>query len=182
MKIKSYTINKGCNYSEGLIFRAIKNLFSPIFNIKELYFGAKFHHNALYELKNINEKGDINKLYGFAYYGLNHLNSFRIGWTGEGGKIKIYLYYYINGKRYFQLLGECKTDEWIYFNIRFENGKIKVRMTRESGNTFLAYTEKYTTTGVFVLKQFPYFGGNAKAPHKIRIDIKEIKWKKILKK
>jgi hypothetical protein len=157
-----YTINKGDHYSRRNEFRTVP----PMFSKESITFKAYFFENCLY-----NEKfGDINKLYGMTTCGVTgvHNNSARFGWRGEKGIIEIFAYWYINGKRGFKLMGTTvpwKADEY------------KIYLTKNSVNFVFNGTTHTETrndcSDLMFIRLLPYFGGDAAAPHEMKISINE---------
>lgn len=136
-----------------------------------LEFTARFDQSAVYNLGN-NDQQDVNKLYGFSDCNSHHQNnSARFGWAYnlESNEVDIYAYVYNNGNRVIQLIGSAGINETNLYRITLEEGSylfefknFAERVNRGSDCGF----------GLYYLL-YPYFGGNAKSPHDIKIYITE---------
>lgn len=131
---------------------------------------VKFDDSAVYTLQNAGNQGDINKLIGFSNCGQHHHNeSARFGWRWYENELQILAYAYLEGTLHYELMGAIATDEEVDLTLMVEeeryhfsgNGLQSVSLARtgtcESGENYWLW---------------PYFGGNATAPHSVRIEMK----------
>jgi hypothetical protein len=137
-----------------------------------------FDRTSQYYHGNIDQY-DINKLFGLSY-GLHHKNSVRFGWRSVGNfspKIEILSYCYVDGRRVSEeddnlFIAMINIGEWYTYRINvcekdytftiFKNGQTVGRIEiPHRGITWWGY------------HLYPYFGGNRKAPHDIRIHFKK---------
>ena len=168
----TYTINKGDHYSGEHV--------AP-FHGEKIKFITIFDNSAIYETVNVSNQTDINKLYGFTDcgssdvfdVGLIHENSTRFGWAWNLAtkKVDIYAYTYVNKVCIHNYMTSVELNtEYTYeidasgseyiFNVNGITTNMKRGCSNHGGIKFLA---------------FPYFGGSETAPHKITVQIKELK-------
>jgi hypothetical protein len=151
-----YIIEEGQHYAEKT-----KNKISPVIGDR-LHFGMVFNRSHVYN----NGSDDINKLYGITSAKI-HQHSARFGWRYKDDKIEIFAYYYIDGVRHFEKLGEAElntayefivdvTGYWYYFN--FNGNELRV----------------YSHYNITAFRSFPYFGGDLPAPHRMTFRIVEL--------
>lgn len=136
----------------------------------QMLFKVRFDSSAIYTSLDPQNQYDINKLYGFSEGYDPHVNSARIGWSYNYGKLRLYAYVYSNGVR--SSLEICsvnlfdtiscailvKNDQYV-----FSVNNVQVQLSRALSG---ALTNGY--------QLFPYFGGDETAPHAIRIWIKDL--------
>lgn len=139
-------------------------------NTTQMRFKVKFDSTAIYTTLDPLNQYDINKLYGFSEGYDPHLNSARIGWSYNAGKLRLYAYAYNNGQRISQEICPVNVFETITCAIAVQTNKyifsvneIQVQLTR-------ALTEPIASG----YQLFPYFGGDETAPHDIRIWIQQL--------
>lgn len=115
------------------------------------------------------DQGDINKLFGIAYFPHHHKNSVRIGWNyqPETNKIRLYAYWYINGVRGWHYMHSVKIGKYVFITIRIHRPTHFIDI---QGKKFLVDCK-----GSFGYLLGPYFGGNQTAPHDINIEIRRLK-------
>jgi hypothetical protein len=124
--------------------------------------------NCLYE--DTSGEGDWNKAFGFSY-GRHHKNSFRIGWRCKEGHLETCLYYYEGGIRRTIPLRIVRPNTVNTFRIDYYAETVVVK----HGNPIRGYS--YTKVSVTNVKVrpgyylYPYFGGQAKAPYKMKLRI-----------
>ena len=159
-----YEIKKGEHYStrSGMPRRLVS-----LQSGRHLHFKAKFTNSCLY----IPENDDINKLYGFTdANSLVHDNSVRIGWRHDGqGVIEIFAYWYADGKRGWEKLGETSPYNEDDYEIWARNGWYHFRFNN------VEFSTKRTVDNEHGIRSrlFPWFGGNLPAPDDILIFINE---------
>ena len=133
-------------------------------------FMVKFDNSAIYQTVDPANQYDINKLWGFSEGINNQYNSARIGWSWNNDALRLYGYVYANGARHYQEITSVTIGSEITCSIKV------------SGNTYV-----FTVNGVSInlprglstsqangYQQYPYFGGDEVAPHRITILIKSL--------
>lgn len=124
------------------------------------------------------EDRSIHKLYGMTFGFDVHYRSLRIGWQTMGGEIiRLYAYYYLEGKRYWTELCNVHCYENYRIVMQRENDELYQVLVYNSeeinsliGGTVVAIEKKYDAIR---FKLFPYYGGKNKAENDVRIYIKE---------
>lgn len=131
---------------------------------------VKFDESCRYDLRN-DDQFDTNKLVGIGYLWHHHKDSARFGWrySNDKGKIEIMAYCYVNGERIIDHLADAfinerytvridvvKTGYWLSV---YGPGYISEKFYRHTHNKRLQY------------RLGPYFGGQATAPHEMKIQI-----------
>lgn len=158
----TYTIAAGGHSSDKSGLKFVKT--------SEMKFVVKFDSSAIYQTVDSLNQYDINKLYGFSEGSNNQYNSARIGWSWYNNALHLYGYVYNKGVRSYQKITSVdigqehmcsiKVSEFSYI---FTVNGISVTLGRDlSTSTARRY------------QQYPYFGGNEVAPHKITIQIKHL--------
>lgn len=160
--LTQYNIATGEHYCD-------KTTIKPI-TLSEMVFKVKFDSSAIYTTVDPLNQYDINKLYGFTEGQNPHVNSARIGWAYNEGKLRLYAYAYNNQQRISQEISTVNIGETINCAIKFDSLNyifiVKDRQVKLSR----------APTGVLAqgYQLFPYFGGDEVAPHPIRIYIKDM--------
>lgn len=156
-----YNIAAGDHYCD-------KTAIKPI-SISEMLFKVKFDSSAIYTTLDPLNQYDINKLYGFTEGQNPHINSARIGWAYNEGKLRLYAYAYNNQQRLSQEISAVNIGETINCAIKMDSlnyifivKDVQVKLSRAlAGVTAQGY------------QLFPYFGGDEVAQQPIRIFIKD---------
>ena len=157
-----YNIAAGEHYCDKTTIKSIA--------ISQMLFKVKFDSSAIYTTVDPLNQYDINKLYGFIEGQDPHVNSARIGWAYNDGKLRLYAYAYKNQQRLSQEIGPVNIGETINCAIKFDSlnyvfivkdKQVKLRRG-QAGITAQGY------------QLFPYFGGDEVAPQPIRIFIKDM--------
>jgi hypothetical protein len=162
-----WTIKKGRHFS-----RKNDSLFLYKFGFakKSFRFQAYFADGCNYV---DNSDGDVNKLYGVSYGLDNHKKSVRIGWKHNGDNtIDLYAYYYVDGVRNINCLMSVSMHEVIEFDILKSGSSVHIRTVngRRSQNFLIR-----NIGGKWpMLKEYPYYGGDQKAPNDMTIYIKQL--------
>lgn len=163
-KIKEYIIRKGWHYS---------NFFPRIFCITDMVKqkgNICFTESCRYD---IDEASCVNKLFGFCFGFGVHKNSVRFGWTynKETENIYVWEYVYMDGKLTKLKSFSCEIGELHDYEITMYNRPdayyvmLNIDGREESGIRF----SKDKKLPKFVTTLGPYFGGNTRAPHDIKI-------------
>lgn len=134
---------------------------------RHMKFDAYFTNSCLYEPSS----DDINKLYGFTDANSSvHKNSVRFGWRHDGkGTIEIFAYWYADGVRGVQRLGETLPYQKDTYEIWARNGYYNFWFN----NVEFTVPRKHDPEHGVRVRLFPYFGGNDPAPNDILIFIRE---------
>jgi hypothetical protein len=151
-----YIIEQGQHYANNT-----KNKVSPKYN-EGVHFITVFNISNIYD----NGSDDINKLYGITSSKI-HENSARFGWRCKGDIIEIFAYYYIDGVRYFEKMGETEIKKRNEFLVDVSGNNYYFRFND---------VEKVivNTKNISAFRSFPYFGGDLPAPHRMTILIVEL--------
>lgn len=191
--MKKYVIPKGFHISHVL----------PSFwrKLSVLDFDFVFTSNCIYDL-NDQHNQDVNKLYGVSF-GLIHntttlwgrlfksrANSFRIGWNCalQNRKIQLYAYYYNNGVRHIEYIGDADLNKSyntkIYFDrvnncivVDINSMKMSTRDAASStvDNAHGSYKFDFNKSPKWGILLKPFFGGTIAATHKMTIFIDKLK-------
>jgi hypothetical protein len=159
----TYTIQSGAHYSTPNTFKTVSGT--------TMSFTAKFDSSCIYTSTIPANQWDINKLWGFNEGLFSTKNSARVGWNWKDSALWLYPYVHVNGvnlgaqnpQGYQVAIGAeilCSitvSGNTYIFNI---NGNTVVTPRGPSSSTFSGY------------QQYPYFGGDETAPHKITIQVK----------
>lgn len=159
----TYTIAAGAHYCTPNTFKLVSGT--------TMSFTAKFDSSCIYTSATPANQWDINKLWGFNEGIFSTNNSARVGWNWKDSALWLYPYVHVNGTNlgaqnpqgYQVAIGAeipCSitvSGNTYIFNI---NGNTVTTPRGLSSTTFSGYQE------------YPYFGGDETAPHKITIQIK----------
>lgn len=137
-----------------------------------LTFDAIFDESAKYTTVDPANQYDINKLYGFSDCNQNHQkNSARFGWRWLNNKLEIHAYVYNNGERTSQFIDVVSLNKSHKYSIELYGDRYRFRL--DDKKVDMSRTDK-CDSGIYYML-YPYFGGDEKAPHDIKILIKEDK-------
>ena len=172
--METYTIYKGCHYSN---FIPRIQLLSQV---KHISHGGciVFDESCKYE---INESTCVNKLFGFCFGFGVHKNSIRFGWTYNAliNQIYIWKYFYINGQLEKEKIFACEVGEPHFYEINVDkanndNDKDTYFITLKIDNKKIYPSDNFYDTiksvKCFTTTLGPYFGGNTRAPHTMKIE------------
>lgn len=167
--MKKYTIRK--NYHSSKLFGFLPHFG---FTYKDtIKFECKFDSSCLYDLGDI-DNWDTNKLFGVSTSYNHMIQSARFGWRCVD-KENIEVMAFVHDEHFFlepMVLGSVKPNEL------FE-GKIVVKdlsftfLFNKGNKPNVVLIPKKTKGWDFKYKLFPFFGGNEKAPHNMKLWIKE---------
>ena len=147
-------------------------IFYPPFKDTALYFTVVFDSSAIYNFTDIKTRYDNNKLYGFADNGSSHLQfSARFGWRWFNNELELAAYTYNSGIVKVLQLGKVELGVENKCAIVVQGDHYNFIM---NGVTTSVARESKTAEAVGY-KLYPYFGGNATAPHTVTILIKDDK-------
>ena len=178
--MKTYTIHKGCHYS---------NFIPRIQLLSQVTYLAQsgcivFDESCKYE---IDEASCVNKLFGFCFGFGVHKNSIRFGWTYNAPTNQIYIwkYFYIDGELEKEKIFACEVGEPHFYEIKVEkanNFPNKYYITLKIDNKKVDSSEECYIGDIYYHKDIiysdkcfittlgPYFGGNTRAPHTMKIE------------
>lgn len=160
--MEKYTIKTGKHYSTYDV---------ELLQSDALTFYAYFDETAEYDLHDEVNQWDTNKLFGFSDCDSHHHeHSARFGWRWLDGKIDILAYCYVSGERIIEKIGETMPNTTNYYQIKLTDTEYQFTFDSE---TLSVPRNKPCDRGVYYLL-FPYFGGNATAPHDVNIFIERI--------
>ena len=149
---------------------------SPIPEFKttqELKFRAQFDSSAIYTTVDPLNQDDTNKLLGLSDCGSpsHQINSARFGWRWFNNQLEIMSYCYIDGVRPEPVrVATVELNTVNSYSIAFKEDKYIFTVNDTSQ---VEVSKKCDYKGLRY-KLFPYFGGDEKAPHEIRIWIEEL--------
>ena len=115
---------------------------------------------------------DINKLFGIGYFWGHHTDSARFGWRYEPeiDKIEIFAYCYVNKERVERWLCDVRFNEQNLFGISVQkNNYFFWVINSNSGTPVSSETINKDHKKKFSYSLGAYFGGDARAPHKMKI-------------
>lgn len=159
-KSTTYLIKKGQHSSTNRI---------ASLDASELVFTAKFDSSAIYTTKTTANQADINKLYGLSDCGTHHQqNSARFGWRWYNDQLEIHAYSYSNGERNFKYITSVALDQEYTYTMKMTEDAYVFEL---DGVT--VSTERSCSGDAAGYKLFPYFGGDEKAPHDIKVVIRD---------
>ena len=154
-----YTIQEGAHSCDQSTLKSVSG--------SSMNFVAKFDSTAIYSISTA-DSTDINKLYGFSEGIDNHQNSARIGWRYMNSRLELFAYVYVNGT----LLRDATTYDPPFIKTVEIGNEINCSIA-VSGAYYIfivdgveVRTARGRTTSTYSgYQQYPYFGGNAVAPH-----------------
>lgn len=162
---EGYIIEKGDHYSHrsGMPPRVVS-----LFDGRHLLFQAQFFKSCIYD----SPDSSINKLYGFTdCNSVVHSNSCRFGWrVRSDSTFDIFAYWYNDGRLGWYFLGNTRAETSDTYEIWAKQDEYYFRFNEK---IFTTFRSKECVHGIRE-RLFPYFGGNATAPHQMQIEIIEI--------
>jgi hypothetical protein len=137
---------------------------------------VKFDESCRYDLQS-DDQFDTNKLCGIGYLPGHHKDSARFGWVydRETGLIVINAYCYINGRRDIQSICFCIVGNQYHMSIDILNSQYCFRVYDNEGQQKGMIMVKHCQNKKFKYRLGVYFGGNQKAPHEIKIELKKLR-------
>ena len=160
---KTYVIPQGKHYANGNHF--------PLYSGTGIAFTAIFDNSAIYNFTDLNTKYDQNTLYGFADNNKNHrLFSARFGWRWFNNSVQIAAYTFNNGDSTIVEMGTVPLGQPISYAIAINGNQYDFTLN-DTGHISLPRASTTAAAGRY--KLLPYFGGDAVAPQRVTIKIKE---------
>lgn len=158
---KIYTIREGHFYSTYAV---------EMLDRSELSFEAKFDESAVYDLGNVADQSQTNKLLGFSDCNcLHHENSARFGWQWFNNRLEIWAYTYVFGERIEEYVGSVTLNVYHRYSILIDGDHYEFRL--DDNPVVNMKRGKICDVGAYYLL-FPYFGGHIPAPHEVTIAIR----------
>jgi hypothetical protein len=167
---KTYIIPQA-KHSSGFHFR-------PHIGKRFLQYDVMFDKTSQYYHGDIDQY-DINKLFGLSF-GYHHTNSIRFGWRSLGNltsKVEILGYCYVDGNRVQEdgnnlYVGMVDLNE--YYTYRINAGEKNYVLTLfQKGQVVGSLELQHRDLPCWGYHLYPYFGGNRKALHDIRIHFRK---------
>lgn len=138
---------------------------------------VKFTDSCRYDLGD-NDQLDTNKLVGVGYLpGFHHVDSARFGWryNKATGLIELLAYCYVNKQRIIKDLAICEIGKVYELRLYTGDGIYSLGIWDPSTTRYIGYvTVPYTHKRKLQYLLLPYFGGNRRAPHGIKIQLKRL--------
>jgi len=142
-----------------------------VISTTEMKFAVKFDNSAMYQTIDPWNQLDINKLYGFADNNMQHHEySARIGWRWNNNQLELFGYVYNNGAVSEKYITAVPLNQEITCSIKTET--TNYRLTANGVSITMPRTASTEKAEGYQL--YPYFGGDEKAPHDIKIQIKNL--------
>lgn len=115
---------------------------------------------------------DINKLFGIGYFFSPHTDSARFGWryNDDTDLIELFAYCYVNKELVDWYLGDLIMGRQYFLSITIRDGRyeflaVDIKLGRKVGET----TIKKKHQKKFSYPMSLFFGGQKRAPHKIKV-------------
>ena len=164
--------------------KKIDNMGYRIFTIKEnrhrstttykttksnyITFKAIFDSSAIYTTDDPNNQYDVNKLYGISDCGCDHqYYSMRLGWRWLNDSLEILWFKHMHGHFTFEKLKTINLNQSYDYTITLEDSSYIICVDGICDTTTRGCDDVYRHYYLY-----PYFGGDEKAPHDIKIRIK----------
>lgn len=135
---------------------------------------VKFSDSCRYDLQS-DDQLDTNKLFGVGYFpGFHHVDSARFGWryVKETDRIELLAYCYVNKERIIKPLASCEIGKTFELRVYTGDGIYSMGVWDASTTRYIGYvTAPYTHKKKLQYLLLPFFGGNRKAPHSMKIKL-----------
>lgn len=140
-------------------------------NKKHLSKTVVFTNSCRYRIKG-EDMYDINKLFGIGYFFSHHTDSARFGWRYNPimEMVEIFSYCFVNKERIDWPLGEIKINHPYELGISVKSDKYFFYVIDIKSNEMIMHetiTKTHNKKWSYPLGL--YFGGNKKAPHKMKV-------------
>jgi len=170
---RAFTVAKGAHYSTGHL--------ESFFEKQSMTFHGMFDDSAKYDPQDPSIRG-INKFYGYTdCNSLVHNNSARFGWEWYQNQLLIYAYTYANSSTHDgQLMGAVPLNTDVLYKISNNGDHYDFEYTYQDSEQKTVDVKMSAPRGCsdnggdFRFRLWPYFGGNATAPHDVTIYVDEI--------
>jgi len=132
-------------------------------------FSVIFDSSAIYQTQNPINQLDVNKLYGVSDCGCNHMKySMRVGWRWVDNTLELLWYRHKNGNFDFDIITTIPLNTPVTCSITLTGDIYEVCVDGVCKTIIRPCEEDYKKYYLY-----PYFGGNEKAPHDIKISLKQ---------
>ena len=159
---RDYIIKKG-NHSSRTSYKTTKT--------NCLQFQAIFDESAIYQSIDSNNQYDINKLYGLSDCKDHHIKtSIRLGWRWLNDSLELHWFQHVNNNFSFDRITTINLNTIVNFSITFDNNYYYVSVDTDT----ITIDRPCNNQSIRKYYLYPYFGGDEKAPHDIKIKIKSI--------
>lgn len=138
---------------------------------------VRFYSNCRYDLDGVIDDEDVNKLFGFGFFPGHQKNSARFGWffDNEAGKIVLMAYCYVNGKPIREQICEVNLNTDYHLKITISKNSYMFWVKDSDGDLLEVNTIFHDgKTRNLGYKLGLYFGGDKKAPHKMKVKISRL--------
>lgn len=137
---------------------------------------VKFTESCRYDLGNTDQL-DTNKLIGIGYLPGHHKDSARFGWRYDTKteQVEMLAYCYINGRREIKSICHCMIGQWYDLHLKVLSTCYYLAVhykgdVRSIGHAWVNHSHGKK----FMYRLGVYFGGNARAPHKVEIELVKV--------
>lgn len=143
----------------------------PPFRSRALFFTAIFNQSAIYNFTDPNTLYDQNTLYGFADNISKHQQfSARFGWRWFDNQLQLAAYVNNFNDSTIVQIGAVPLNTEVTCGIVINGAQYDFYL---NGSKVISLPRASSSTKATGYKLFPYFGGEAVAPHRITIKIRE---------
>jgi len=153
------------------IIKECKHRSSYLYNTTRsdyITFKAVFDSSVIYTTIDPNNQYDVNKLYGVSDCGCKHQDySMRLGWRWLNDSLEILWFKHMHGNFTFEKIQTININQSYDYSISFNDSNYIVCV---NGNCVTTPRPCHMSFKKYYL--YPYFGGDEKAPHDIKIRIK----------
>jgi hypothetical protein len=158
----TYTIQQGNHFCDQSTLKSVRT--------SEMKFMVVFDASAVYTTTNPVNQYDINKLWGFSEGFDNQYNSARFGWNWYNNALHLHAYVYNRGTRINQEIAVVPIGTEISCSIKVSGSSYVFAVN----GTSITMSRGLSTSSASGYQQYPYFGGDEVAPHKISIKIRSL--------
>lgn len=137
---------------------------------------VKFTDSCRYDLGD-NDQLDTNKLCGVGYFpGFHHVDSARFGWryVKESDSIELLAYCYVNKQRVILSITSIPIGKAFIIQLTIYNDSYLFKVMDLTGQNLKSCGIAFTHKKKLQYLLTPYFGGNRKATHSMKIQLKRL--------
>jgi hypothetical protein len=143
-------------------------------NRKSFAWRVTFTDSCRYDLQS-DDQLDTNKLCGVGYFpGFHHVDSARFGWRYNitTGLVDLIAYCYVDKQRIIKPIASCEIGKEYILKMYSGNNLYSLCVLDPVTNAYAGYvTVRYTHKKKLQYGLLPFFGGNRRAPHEIKIQL-----------
>jgi hypothetical protein len=151
--------------------------FAIWWNRQQWAWKVKFTDSCRYDLQSPDQL-DTNKLCGVGYFpGFHHVDSARFGWryNTATGLIELLAYCYVDKQRVIKPIANCEIGKEYEIKLYTGDNLYSLSAWDIKGEKFTGYVSvKYSHRKKLQYGLWPFFGGNRKAPHEIKIQLDKL--------